>query len=253
MALSTLKYSDGIYSITARKQFTPIATADIFKAKVFDFAYGMTFGKTGEHRANRSGGQHSRRAGELFADTFQGKMAEYFIYEQFKYYGIKLPEPDLAQWALGKWDSTDLVVNGKKINVKSTKSFGNLLLLETKDWNSNAEYIPNKHTGDALYDFFILSRISPFCSDLMKSQRLLYSDEADRIRLFKLINTDTWCFDIAGWITREELKAAISSRHILPQNACLNTINTTMDAENYYVQAGDMHAFPDLIHILKSR
>lgn len=44
--------------------------------RVFDFAYTMAFTTKGEHRSTRSGGEHSRRNGEIFANTFQGKIAE---------------------------------------------------------------------------------------------------------------------------------------------------------------------------------
>ncbi len=251
MRLSQLNHSNNIFCITASKSFAPLPIADDRKHMVFDFAYGMTFGGGGEHRSYRSGGQHSRKPGELFADTFQGKMAEFFLYEYFKSKGISTATPDTDQWDLGKWDSCDLTARGRKLNVKSTKSFGNLLLLETKDWTRNAEYIPNKAQGTSVYDFFLLLRIDPFCSDLLKSERLLYSFQAERSALQRLICGRTWRFDIAGWITRDELAAAIAAGHILPQNACLNTVNTRMDAENYYVQAGDMHGIEELTAILK--
>lgn len=43
--------------------------------RVFQFAYEMSYGK-GFHRDSRSGGVLHRKPGEIFASTFQGKLAE---------------------------------------------------------------------------------------------------------------------------------------------------------------------------------
>lgn len=248
--METLECRNGVYYITRKVPFRDLSIHDTFKNEVFEFAYGMTFGKAGEHRDHRSGGQHRRKNGELFADTFQGKMAEFFLYHYLVGNGVKSTEPDLDLWDLGKWDSTDLVIKGFKINVKSTKSFGNLLLLETKDWDSNADYIPNSGTGNEHYDFFILTRINPFCSDLMKEQRLLYSDSAEISVLRKLIMSQKWQFDVPGYVTKNDLKQIISERHILPQNSLLMSRFTKMDAENYYIQSGCMRPISHLTSIL---
>ena len=65
------------YYITRK---VPYQTDRFFKTEtvetVFDFAYKMTFGREGAHRDHRSGGSHTRRNGEIFANTFQGKLAE---------------------------------------------------------------------------------------------------------------------------------------------------------------------------------
>ena len=250
--MERLEVRNGVYYITRKVPFRDCHIDDAFKNEVFEFAYGMTFGKAGEHRDHRSGGQHRRKNGELFADTFQGKMAEFFLYHYLVGKGVKSTIPDLDLWNLGKWDSTDLVIKGFKINVKSTKSFGNLLLLETKDWDSNADYIPNSGTGNEHYDFFILTRINPFCSDLMKEQRLLYSESADRNSLKKLMTTPNWQFDIPGFITKNDLKKVIIERQIIPQNSLLMSRFTKMDAENIYIQAGCMKPISELIPLLKS-
>ncbi len=246
-----LQIRENIYRITHRRQFQPLQLNDDFKGEVFDFAYGMTFGNAGQHRNHRTGGQHRRKNGELFADTFQGKMAEFFLYEYFTNNGFELQEPDIEQWDLGRWDETDLIINDFMINVKSTKSFGNLLLLETKDWNENGQYIPNIENGEEGYDFFILTRINPFASDILKQNRLLYSNECNRERLRGMICDNHWSFDIAGWITQADLVRIIGERYILPQNSLLMSKYTKMDAENYYYQAGAMNIIDQLIPILQ--
>jgi len=220
--------------------------------KVYDFAFGMTFAKEGAHRNHRSGGQRMRKNGEILADAFQGKLTEFGLHRYLKENGISSAEPDVSKWKLGKWDTLDLEVLGKKINVKSVKHFSNLLLLETKDWNNNAEYIPNLTSGNAVYDIFVLTRVNPGCEELMKRLRFYYSndlEEQQKVILKKEIMKVKWDFDIAGWVEHEDLKHSIIDKYVLPQNAMLNG-RMRMDAENYYIQAGDMNRMDQLIMLL---
>lgn len=226
--------------INSKKRFSAIGTLKQNTVSLaLDFAYEMTFGKSGEHRNHRSGGTHSRKNGEIFANTFQGKLCEFAIfntlYKDFK----ELTVPDTDAYGLGEWDDSDFILNDNHISIKSTKSFGNLLLLETKDWNNNAEYIPNIGKSTSSYDFFILVRLNPSCEDLMKRARILYSSNVDKSELEKLILNENWDYDIPGFITNEDLKFVIKNSHVVKRDELLNG-KTKMDATNYYVQTGDM-------------
>jgi len=242
--------SDGKY-ITRKVSFKALGSFKLATIEtVFDFAYNMTFGATGEHRDHRSGGTHERKLGEIFANTFQGKLCEYAFYNT-AHGELPLETPDVSTWELGKWDDTDFVVDGYYINIKSTKAFGNLLLLETKDWNANAQYIPNASKHD--YDYFILIRLNPFCEDILKRNRILYTNDAiDKTELKRIITAEKWEYDIAGWCDRAEIAQVIKDKHIIKRGEMLNG-NTKMDAENYYVQAGDMHPITELIKLLKNK
>lgn len=213
--------------------------------KVFDFAYTMAFEE--KHRKTRSGGKIKRRNGEIFANTFQGKLAECAAVNFFYKYDNTI-EIDFNTYDLGKWDTVDLTVCKKEVAVKSTKRFGQLLLLETKDWNESGEYIPNIGTTNSSYDFIVLVRIEPSCEDIMKTNRLLYKDNIDKTVLKDLIKRQKWSYDYVGYITNSDLKQIISEKHIIPQGALLNG-NKSMDAENYYVQAGDMRKLSDFDNI----
>lgn len=241
--------SDGLY-ITRRTNFNPIT---IFKEstieKVFDFAYSMSFGKLGEHRNHRSGGTHIRKNGEIFANTFQGKLSEFALYNQF-YKNFDITIPDLDTYGLGEWDNADFILNNRKISVKSTKSFGNLLLLETKDWNNKGEYIPNLSNGNAIYDFHIFIRIEPFCEDLLKELKALYSNDIDKEKLKSKIINNKWEYDIPGYITKNDLIDVISNNNVINKGDMLNG-RTKMDADNYYVQSGDMRPILELYDELK--
>lgn len=231
------KSEENKYFITCKKDFSPLPpfSKEIIDA-VFDFAYDMTFGKEGEHRDHRSGGQHRRRNGEIFINTFQGKLSEFGIYYYLKKHNIiDLGRPDLEKWELGKWDEADFICNDKKISIKSTKFYGNLILLETKDWNSEGFYLPN----NTQYDITILIRVKPDGEKLLKSQRLLFTDECRKEQLESLIKSEKWQCDIPGFVTLDMLKQVVRDEFILPQNSYLNG-TTKMDAENYYIQAGDL-------------
>lgn len=235
-----LDYKNGSYYLNNKR---PYKSDGMLKKEtidlVFDFAYEMSFGGKGEHRANRSGGTHSRKNGEIFTNTFQGKLSECAACNFFWKYDKSI-YPDFKQYKLGKWDTVDLTVCGKEITVKSTKYYGDLLLLETKDWNEKGQYIPNINEEKSLYDCFMLVRMKPSCEDIMKSKRLLYSNKVSRETLYSILSSQKWEYNFAGYITLDEYKYIINNNYILPQKATLGG-KTVMDAENYYIQSGDMH------------
>lgn len=236
---------------TSTKSFSPnILFNSKIVLKVFQFSFDMTFGKIGSHRRHRSGGSRYRKNGELFINTFQGKIAEFGLFQYFKENKINTNEPDLSTWDLGKWDSTDLIVNEKKINIKSTKSKGHLLLLETKDWDINGNYIPNINIDGGDYDYFFLTRIDPDGERIMKDNRFYLSNDIDLDTLKNIILNIQWKFDIVGYITKYNLIEIINRKLIIKKNEYLNKW-TRMDADNFYVQSGDMKNISQLLPELK--
>ncbi|WP_123053328.1 hypothetical protein [Clostridium sp. JN-1] len=83
----------------------------------------------------------------------------------------------------------------------------------------------------------------------MRNHKLLYSSSIDRCNLEKLITSFKWSYDIPGYITHEELVNAIQNEFTIPKNAILGRY-TKMDAENYYIQTGDMHDINDIFKLL---
>lgn len=251
MKQQKMQFKNNSWYITSKKPFN---SSRKFKKetimKVFDFAYSMTFGENGEHRNHRSGGSIERKQGQIFADTFQGKLAECAISNLF-YKIDPSTVPDFSVYKLGTWDSVDLNIKGKKIAIKSTKSFGNLLLLESKDWDQDGNYIPNLNSeSECTYDYFILVRINPFCEEIMRKNRWLYSNDVDKENLKREILKNDWNYDCPGYITNDELIFSISNNHSVKKGDLLNG-TTTFDASNYYIQAGDMNDISNLIKILE--
>lgn len=239
----------GSYRVSHKRDFVRngiLRQEDV--SECFDFAYGMTFGGSGAHRDHRSGGQAHRHLGEIFINTFQGKLAEFALYNYFtKVGGITVDPPDTRMMELTLWDSFDIMVGEHAINVKSTKKRGNLLLLEARDWDSRGRYIPNIESGSCMYDFFVLIRVDPDGERLMKEHGLLYLDCADPDDIWDAVSSERWRVNIAGYVSGEELvDGAIRAGHMIPRNSRLDTY-TVMDADNYYVQAGDLHDISELL------
>lgn len=218
--------------------------------EVLDFAYDMCFG-AGHHRNHRTGGIIRRRAGEQFCNTFQGKLAEVALRKRLIYYGVNCAEPDFNVFGEGIWDDCDLIVNGKSISVKSAAFFSNLLLLESKDYDANGNYLPNLENGStSSYDYYVLVRIKPDIKGLFRRNRLMYCDEISKSKIEEIINSEWWSFDIGGWVNHAEFVSVIRDKNIIPQGAKLNG-KIPMDADNYYIQSGDMHKMHELVKELK--
>lgn len=222
------------YSVNSRKSFVGNAIEKAIVAASFAFAYEMTYGE-GFHRSCRSGGQSYRSKSEIFQNTFQGKMAEGILYGNLKERGIEAEAPDFSIHGKGIWDDVDLKANGKSICIKSAAFFSNLLLLETKDWNSEGHYIPNTAHKEAnhSYDYFVLVRIKP---DI---KSVLNDTAEDAESLLQKIQAENWLYDLPGCCSHATIKHIIANGCILPQNAMLNG-KTKMDASNYYIQAGQL-------------
>ena len=252
--MQKLKQDNNSYYITSRHNFNSFSQlSNHIVSRCFDFAYSMTFGEMGKQRDHRTGGNHRRKNGEIFINTFQGKATEFAFYTYLRDNNIECSEPDFDMWELGKWDSCDFNVNGHPINIKSTKHYGNLLLLETHDWNKDAQYVPNLSTNNlSEYEYFVLIRLSPDGEKIMRGEKLLYSDSVSKDNLMNLISKQKWEFDIPGYITCDNFKDIMSNKYILPQGSLLNG-TTVMDTENYYVQSGDMLPAKDLIKYLSEK
>jgi len=240
--MTILNSKDGnSFYIPRTKNFNPIEIKRDYVNETLDFAYAMTFGKDGEHRRYRSGGTHTRKNGEIFCDTFQGKLAEYFVFQRLESMGINCPRPDIEKWGLGKWDDEDFLINNKLINVKSMAFFSNLLLLETKDWDKNGLYIPN----NKYYDYFIVVRIKPELKKEFRIKRMLYSNDIGYEIIKSLLEKLSFFADTPGYITSAFLREKIRKRQILPKNSMLNG-RIKMDAENYYILSIDFEEFNNI-------
>ena len=239
------------YEIEKKVGFEPIGKFSKRAVQIiFDFAYNMAFGE-GHHRKHRSGGEKHRGNEEVFINTFQGKLAELAVI-----FAIKQNVPDAKKFLSdldlnveGKniWDDCDIALNNKFISIKSTKHFGNLFLLETKDWNEEGEYNPNKNDANkiSIFDYFVLVRIKPSGENVLKKQKMLDKDDIDKEELRAVISSEKWYCDIPGYLTRQDVVKIIHDEQIIPKGAKLNC-SIEMDADNYYAESGELRKIDDL-------
>ncbi|RYY00739.1 hypothetical protein EON78_00295 [bacterium] len=242
-----LKSEGNNYSVNRLIKFSGLAINASFPAEAFDFAYDMAFGE-GYHRDHRSGGLLSRSRVEIFRNTFQGKLAEIILYNELKKNNIEIETPDFNVYGKGLWDDADLIANGKYICVKSAAFFSNLLLLEAKDWDKEGRYIPNMGLKDTVhtYDYFVLVRIKPDVKSLFGD------DVKDRNKFQDKLDTIEWWYDIPGCCSIKTIRHIIEKNYILPQHSILNN-KTRMDAENFYIQSGDLKPLKNLYEALKQK
>jgi hypothetical protein len=91
-----------------------------------------------------------------------------------------------------------------------------------------------------------LVRIKP---DVDELARLFSSSHYEKEILESLksqILNQKWSYDIPGFMTSEDLAQVLNSNHLIPKGARLNN-SVTMDADNFYVQAGDLRNINSLI------
>lgn len=209
--------------------------------KCLEFCWNMTYGKSGEHRDHRTGGDKRRNYKEIFQDIFIGKMGEIAFYHWCKNRGkAEISEVDFDCFTLGKWDSSDFIVKGNKgifkVAVKTTKSIGNLLLLETKDWcirNNKVIYVPNQDKeGGGFYDYIV------FCRVKTNIQYIIRSKDIKKELLNSLVTLLEVELQVVGQIENKDLFEIINSgKYEIYQGDTLNQ-KTIMDADNYYIQSG---------------
>ncbi len=208
-----------------------------------EFSHGMTFGASGEHRDHRSGGMIHRDLYQQFYDIFIGKLGEIAFYNAHKNHPavMSISDIDYDRYGLGIWDNTDFILNQQyHIAVKTTKHFGNLLLLEAKDWKIKGEdalYIPNIKNNvpsSGRYDRLYFCRVKVNIEKLIPPNSI---NAPSNINHFKVmiprIQTN---LEIVGYILNKQLKFIMENDFLLPQGALLNG-RTVMDADNYYLQS----------------
>ncbi len=208
--------------------------------KVYDFAYEMAFGN-GHHRSNRSGGTSQRSNLRIFLNAFQGKLGEYAFYQWMTKNNpsFNLEKPDLKVSSAGYWDDGDFLVNDKNVSIKTSSFYSNLLLLETKDYDTNG--FETKFTPPKKVDVFVMVRMA-----LMVKKQLVSLDRTVKTfenpmedPEFRKTLVSSMCYEISGFITNNDFKNLVSQGFLLKRGEVVNR-TTTMDANNYYIAVRDL-------------
>lgn len=123
-------------------------------------------------------------------------------------------------------------VNGKTLSIKSTKHFGQLLLLETADWNDLGQYVPDSSID---YDYFLLIRTKIEYNNNYKNGTL-----PEQAKLKSYISNLDIQGEVTGSLSHSDfVNQIIKYRYIIKQGQLLQG-KIPMDAENYYVHAYDL-------------
>lgn len=101
---------------------------------------------------------------EIFRDDLRGKLGEIalrnYIMKNIPNANIE-SNIDFSVTPLGQWDITDLIVNGKYINVKSVKGNSRFLLIETKRYDPDGSYAYRNNDGMPVrVDAYVLVRVT---------------------------------------------------------------------------------------------
>lgn len=218
--------------------------------KVMTFAWEMAFGK-GYHKRERNGGDEVRKDNKIFANTFQGKLAEYVVYNYLRRYGLEVEEPDLSVFGKNEWDNGDIDCNGRHISVKSTKHFGEMLFLETENWDEQGCYTHSDDGKISEFDYNILVRIRPSCEDLLKNAGCDLQASGIPETVINSLRNQTWKYCMPRYISKEELIYLIKNNFVIKKGQFFN--KKRMDADNYYVKSYDMHQLSEIINELRER
>lgn len=83
----------------------------------------------------------------------------------------------------------------------------------------------------------------------MKRNKLLYANYVDKTILETIFSNFSWSYDIPGCITLDNFIYLIKNNFIIHKDDHLGK-HTIMDADNYYVQSGDMSNICNLFNLL---
>lgn len=103
-----------------------ISNRDVQRCREFSIAMGSM---NQSHEFNNSG-TSPRETEEISKDNFIGKLGECAVFKLMSSFGMDISPVDFEVIGANKKDSGDLVVNGKKVSVKSTEKGKYLLVHE---------------------------------------------------------------------------------------------------------------------------
>ena len=225
MIKAKIEFERIIFDSSTKKEFAPdnkLKTASI--KKCLHFASEMAYG-AGYHKSQSFGSQNYNRAtDEIFINTFQGKLAELAVYNELLNLGIRPDNPpEFDIWGKGKWEDCDFTLNNGTIraSVKSTKWFGNLLLLEKNKYNEKGEFLETFESQPQIYDFTFMVRISGVKS--AKPEIYLENNEID--------------VEVTGFMSHSKFLQVIKEKQIISKGIILGK---PLIVDNYYIFAQDL-------------
>ena len=225
---NSLKEFDGSYLITHKKKFHPLFDVNEYvNDSVIWAGNGDRFKKSGRNRK------------EIIIDCIQGKLGEFILYKYLISLGYDINPPGLEILERGSWDDGDLFIDDKKIQIKTSPHFSNLLLLKKKDWDLEGNYRFNIKENSAPYRAFFLCRIKPSIQEVLADFELLNTSKT-----IEILSNVNFRADIPGFATLRDFREIINSEQYIKSGFKIG--NRTILEDQYYFQSGDLRDIDEI-------
>jgi hypothetical protein len=165
---------------------------------------------------------YDRNKWEIFKNALQWKLAEVWFYNYYTTKWKKMEKPDFWVWERWKWEDCDMIINDKKISIKSTKHFWNLLLLEKDRYSKDWLYLEPADWKE------------PIKHDLIYFIRVKWIDSSNPNDYKSIQNID---IEITWYITHEIFIDIINQKLIIEK---WNILWIPMIVDNYYICSSDL-------------
>jgi hypothetical protein len=227
--INRLKQNGNVYSANSKRDYKPKMDVTEYVKDCVEWAYNNNWGK-GHLKSE------GRDKSTKFKNALTGKFGEFGLYRHFINLGYTLPAPDLTIMPEGQWDDGDLFWEGKKISVKTTAHWKNLLLLKKEEWDSNGGYFYGKDGIDYSYKAFFLCRLSPDLESVL--EKIKGDDDPGINKIYDLLEQVKFTMDFPGFITINDFRSIISNEIYIPEKGKIGS--NEFKKAMYYCQSGDL-------------
>lgn len=246
------------YYYPLRKVFS--SEIGIFTRSEIEQATKFAFAMLGNARPSSHGGEREREDWEIFINQLEGKLGEIAVFRQALKFGYN-PSLDFTVTSRFSWDKGDLILEKvptnsneadfyekRTVQIKTSKSFSQMMLLEVKDYNIDGTY---KHTEDGcdsiIYDSFVAQRLNRSWTNVIKQLKKLFYENDDDIIVELLVNVQVG-YDSAYMIDREKFKEVIQRKQVLRAGEGIATKanvpkSTIIEVDNYVIPLSEMKKF----------
>jgi hypothetical protein len=215
-----LTYKNESFYVNCKKEFSPLLNISKYISESVYWAVSQKYFKP-----------NGRDNNTIIRNSILGKLGEFFIYDYFNSLNYNISYPDLKIRGKGMWDDGDLILEGRKLSIKSTHYYNNMLLINKNDWTINGEYKWGKDGLDSTYKAFFLCRIKPNIPFLENTN----IDEI--ITNITKLNPE---IDCPGYLSIMDFKDIIDNEIYINKGDIINN-KIKIGSDFYYCQAGDLN------------
>lgn len=227
-----LREKENRFFPTSTRDYSPLKIdLNKYTKEIIEFSHESCWG-AGHFKSD------GRDRSTIFKNSTLGKFGEFALYEFFLREGYQPSRPDMTIKEKGKWDDGDLDLGKMKFQIKSTFSFGNLLILKKGDYDSMGRYIHGNDGNPITYDAFFLCRMKPTL-DILEIEG--NSDPGVENLKRKLENVN-FRMDVAGYIKLEDFLKIISMGIYVPKGSYIGNGERKLQEDLYYCQSGDLRS-----------